>query len=78
MKQKIDMRVAAGIFASLVVLIGFITWKVFFAPPSADAPIKATAEARKNMEDGDQGVRQAEGATTTTDAANKPNLQMSP
>ncbi len=47
MKQKVDVRVAIGVFACILILIGGIAWRVFLAPP-AEASVKVTAEARKN------------------------------
>ena len=80
MKQKVDVRVAIGVFAFILILIGGIAWRVFLAAP-AEASVKATAEARKIMEDGDQGVSQNSansGGAQTPDSQNKPNLQFSP
>ena len=80
MKQKVGMRVVIGVFTCILILIGGIAWKVFLAP-AADAPVKATAETRKNMEDGNQGVRPDSansGGAQTPDSQNKPNLQFSP
>ena len=80
MKQKVDIRIAISVFACILILIGGIAWKVFLAPET-EANVKTTAEARKNMEDGDQGVRQDSansGGAQTPDSQNKPNLQFSP
>jgi hypothetical protein len=52
MKKEVSPALLISVIAAVVVVLGFITWRVFF-PPSGSDITAASAKARKDKKEGD-------------------------